>query len=376
MANTARAGRSGEIVEPNGCVGILGGGQLGRMLAIAAARLGIRTHIYAPETDSPAFQVAGSRTLASFVDEEALKEFSAAVDVVTYEFENVPVETVDMLERFGATVLPDARALAVAQDRLVEKDFINAIGARTAPYCGVEDLASLEAALAAIGRPAILKTRRLGYDGKGQTVIGRERADLGLAWEQAKKKAWDEIGAQPSILEGSIDFTCEISVIGARGATGDIALYEPTENTHRGGILRRSVVPATVTIETAEEARRITAEVLSRLDYIGVIGVEFFVLEDGAVLVNEFAPRVHNSGHWTIDACAISQFEQHIRAVCGWPLGDPVRHSDAFMENLIGDEVEQWRDAAKHRQLCVHLYGKGEARPGRKMGHVTQVKRR
>lgn len=364
------------IIAPGGTVGILGGGQLGRMLALSAARLGLNAHIFAPEEKSPAVAVTATRSIAPYTDEAALEAFASAVDIVTYEFENVPVETVETLTRFGAKVSPGARALAVAQDRLVEKEFMRALGAGTAPFHAVDDLTSLEDGLRRIGRPAILKTRRLGYDGKGQTTIGERDGDLALTWEEAKKKAWGEIGAQPSILEGFIDFHCEISVIGARAANGDIALYEPSQNRHRGGILRTSTVPAAITDETADEARRIAAAMLAELDYVGVMGIEFFVLDDGSLLVNEFAPRVHNSGHWTMDACAVSQFEQHIRAVCGWPLGDPVRHSDAVMENLIGVDVEGWRDCAKTRQLCLHLYGKKEVRAGRKMGHVTQVKRR
>ncbi|MGE0408088.1 MAG: 5-(carboxyamino)imidazole ribonucleotide synthase [Amphiplicatus sp.] len=364
------------LVKPNGVVGVLGGGQLGRMLALAAARLGLKTHIYAPEEDGPAMQVAACRTVAAYTDESALAAFAGAVDVVTYEFENVPAATVETLSGLGARVAPGAKALAVAQDRLVEKDFIRSIGARTAPYCAVDDLASLEAGLRQLGRPAILKTRRLGYDGKGQTLIGDANGDLALTFEEAKKKAWEEIGAQPSILEGFVDFECEISVIGARAAGGDVALYDPPENRHRGGVLRTSIAPAGVDDETAEEARRVTALMLAALDYVGVIGVEFFVLKKGGVLVNEFAPRVHNSGHWTIDACSCSQFEQHIRAICGWPLGDAARHSDAVMENLIGQEADQWRDIARMRGLSLHLYGKDAPRPGRKMGHVTQLKRR
>lgn len=363
-------------IPPNGVIGILGGGQLGRMLALDAARLGLRTHIFAPDDPCPAADVVARRTIASYTDEAALAAFARAVDVVTYEFENVPAETVTLLEGFGARVAPGAKALAVAQDRLVEKDFINRIGAKTAPYFPVDDIASLEEGLKKIGRPAILKTRRLGYDGKGQTTIGDNAKDLGLTWEEAKKKAWDEIGARPSILEGFIDFACEISVIGARARNGDIALYDPPQNKHRGGILRTSTVPASVNVQTIAEAQRIAAQMLEKLDYVGVMGAEFFVLENGALLVNEFAPRVHNSGHWTMDACAVSQFEQHIRAVAGWPLGDPARHSDAVMENLIGEEAEGWRDLAKMPQLGVHLYGKADPRTGRKMGHVTQVKRR
>lgn len=340
---------------------------------MAAARLGLRTHIYAPEEDSPAFDICAARTVASYDDPQALDVFARAVDAVTYEFENVPADTVERLAGFGVPVAPGAKALAIAQDRLHEKDFVRSIGARTAPYHAVDDLASLETGLKKIGRPAILKTRRFGYDGKGQTMIPADDGDLSLAWEEANRKAWEEIGARPSILEGFVDFVCEISVIGARGADGDIALYDPPENRHRGGILRTSIAPASVSEATADEARRIVAKMLSALDYVGVIGVEFFVLKDGSVLVNEFAPRVHNSGHWTLDACAVSQFEQHIRAVAGWPLGDTARHSDAVMENLIGDEAESWRECARTRQLCVHLYGKSEPRPGRKMGHVTQL---
>ncbi len=365
-----------KIVEPNGVVGILGGGQLGRMLALAAARVGLRAHVFAPDEHCPAAAVASARTIASYTDENALATFARAVDVVTYEFENVPAATVDGLVSIGARVAPGGKALAVAQDRLIEKDFVNAIGGGTAPYRAVDDLVSLEAALKALGRPAILKTRRLGYDGKGQNLISAEAEDLALAWEDAKKKAWKEIGAQPSILEDFVDFECEISVIGARAASGDIALYDPPENRHRCGILRTSIVPAAISEATAESARRVTARMLAELDYVGVIGVEFFVLGDGSILVNEFAPRVHNSGHWTIDACRCSQFEQHIRAVCGWPLGDPARHSDAIMENLIGAETEGWLDITRSRDLCLHLYGKDEPRPGRKMGHVTRLRRR
>lgn len=363
-------------VPPNGVIGVLGGGQLGRMLAMAAARLGLRTHILAPDDPCPAADVVARRTIASYTDEAALAAFAREVDVVTYEFENVPAETVTILERLGARVAPGAKALAIAQDRLAEKEFVNAIGARTAPFYAIDDLASLESGLKAIGRPAILKTRRFGYDGKGQTTIGDESEDLGLTWQEANRKAWDEIGARPSILESFIDFDCEISVIGARARDGDIALYDPPQNRHRGGILRTSIAPAPVSAETVAEAQRIAALMLERLDYVGVIGVEFFVLANGALLVNEFAPRVHNSGHWTLDACAVSQFEQHIRAVAGWPLGDPARHSDAVMENLIGEEANDWPDLAKMPQLAVHLYGKGDPRPGRKMGHVTQIKRR
>lgn len=361
------------IVEPGGTVGILGGGQLGRMLALAAAQLGLKTHIYCPEENAPASAVSTASTTAAYTDEKALTAFAKAVDVVTYEFENVPVEAVALLTDAGAMVRPGALALEKAQDRLHEKDFINKIGAKTAPYHAVDDLASLEAGLNAVGRPAILKTRRLGYDGKGQTRITSEDADLPGAFEKAIEFAWSEVGAAPSILEGFVPFTCEISVIGARNANGDIQLYDPAENVHTSGILKTSSVPAAASPASIEQARKVTADILTQLDYVGVIGVEFFVLSDDTVIVNEYAPRVHNSGHWTMDACAVSQFEQHIRAVAGWPLGDPARHSNAVMENLIGDEVNAWRTLANEAQTCVHLYGKQEARPGRKMAHVNRL---
>lgn len=361
------------IVEPGGTVGILGGGQLGRMLAVAAAQLGLKAHIYCPEENAPACAVAAASTTASYTDETALAAFAEAVDVVTYEFENVPVEAVALLTKAGAIVRPGAQALEKAQDRLLEKDFVNKIGAETASYHPVDDLTSLEAGLNAVGRPAILKTRRLGYDGKGQTRITSDDADLSDAYKKAIEFAWAEVGAAPSILEGFVPFTREISVIGARSVDGAVALYDPAENVHSDGILKTSTVPTVASTTSVDNARRVTGDILTELDYVGVIGVEFFVLKDDSVIVNEFAPRVHNSGHWTLDACAVSQFEQHIRAVAGWPLGDPARHSSAVMENLIGDEVHAWRSLAEEPQTCVHLYGKKEARPGRKMAHVTRI---
>ena len=362
-----------DIVEPNGTIGVMGGGQLGRMLALAAARLGLKTHIFCPDDACPAGDVAAAVTKADYTDEKALADFAGAVDAITYEFENVPAQAVAFLTAAGARVRPGAAALEKAQDRLFEKDFINAIGARTAAYYPVEDLASLEAGLAKIGGPAILKTRRLGYDGKGQTRIHPEEADLPGAYQKAIEFAWAEVGAAPSILESFVPFEKEISIIGARAADGTVKLYDPAENVHRDGILKTSRAPAGVAPSTADKARAVTADILAKLDYTGVIGVEFFALKDGEVVVNEFAPRVHNSGHWTLDACAVSQFEQHMRAVAGWPLGDPARHSDAVMENLIGDEVEAWRAVALEPNACVHLYGKHEARPGRKMGHATRI---
>lgn len=361
------------LVAPGGVIGVLGGGQLGRMLALAAARLGLRTHIYTPEKESPAADVAARVTIGSYTDEEKLRDFAETADVITYEFENVPAETIDILAGAKAHVAPGGRALATAQDRLVEKQFVNSLGAATAKFFPVDDVQSLEEGLRLIGRPAILKTRRLGYDGKGQTTIGAGDRDLALAWEDANRKAWEEIGARPSILEGFIDFAMEISIIGARGQNGEIRCYDAPRNYHQGGILRRSVVPSKAPPAAIGEAISIASKMLVELDYVGVIGVEFFVLRSGGVVVNEFAPRVHNSGHWTIDACQCSQFEQHVRAVAGWSLGDPRRHSDAEMLNLIGDEATNWRAYAAEAQTSVHLYGKREISSGRKMGHVTRL---
>lgn len=360
-------------VPPNGWIGVLGGGQLGRMLAMAAARLGLKTCILTPERDAPASFCAAETVIAGFDDGDALARFARRSDVVTYEFENVPAETVAILEGLGARVAPGARALAIAQDRLIEKEFIRSIGARTADFYPVDDATTLGEGLIAVGRPAILKTRRLGYDGKGQTAIGPQSDPLDATWDAAVTKAWDEIGARPSILEGFVDFSCEISVIGARARGGAIALYDAPENVHRSGILRTSRVPARAPRAAVEAAQRITSRMLAELDYVGVIGVEFFVLKNGDVLVNEFAPRVHNSGHWTLDACVCSQFEQHVRAVCGWPLGDVTRHSDATMENLIGAQADDWKTPASERGASLHLYGKEPPLPGRKMGHLTRL---
>ncbi|WP_425409148.1 5-(carboxyamino)imidazole ribonucleotide synthase [Hyphococcus sp.] len=361
------------IVQPNGTIGILGGGQLGRMLATAAAQLGLRTHIFCPDDRAPAFDVSSAATSASYDDETALTEFVNAVDVITYEFENVPAGAVAFLNTMNAIVRPGAKALQISQDRLLEKDFVNAIGAKTADYHAVDNLDSLNAGLAKVGRPAILKTRRLGYDGKGQTRITNEDSDISAAYQQAIKFAWAEVGAEPSILEAYVPFEREISIIAARGQNGDIQLYDPAENVHVDGILHTSSVPASISGRTAEKAKTVAGAMLNELDYVGVIGVEFFVLADGDVVVNEYAPRVHNSGHWTLDGCAVSQFEQHIRAVAGWPLALPHRHSDAVMQNLIGRDSDRWRELAAEQDTCIHLYGKCDARAGRKMGHVTRI---
>jgi 5-(carboxyamino)imidazole ribonucleotide synthase len=354
-------------LAPGDTIGILGGGQLGRMLALAAAPLGLGVHVYAPEADSPAFAVAARHTIARYDDEAALNAFAASVDAVTYEFENIPVETVRFLDA-RVPVRPGAKALKVAQDRLEEKNLARALGALTAPFAAVLTADELDRALAEIGAPAVLKTTRFGYDGKGQ-------AKLGSAAEAPAALA--AMNGQQAILEGFIDFRLEISVVAARGLDGAFAAFDPTENEHRHHILHRSVAPAGVSDVTAERALATARAIADALDYVGVLGVEFFVVGAGAeerLLVNEIAPRVHNSGHWTQDGAVTSQFEQHVRAVAGWPLGSPARlGAAAQMINLIGDEAEQWGAILADPRAKLHLYGKRESRPGRKMGHVNRI---
>ena len=354
---------SGPLV-PGARIGVLGGGQLGRMLSLAAAPLGYTCHIFAPEADPPAAQVAAALTTADYDDLAALDRFAAAVDVVTYEFENVPAATVAHLAQV-VPVRPGARPLEVAQDRLAEKDFARAQGAGTAPYRAVGSQAELAAALEEIGRPGVLKTRRMGYDGKGQAVI-REGDDVAQAWAAMRDR--------PAILEGFVAFDREISVIAARGLDGVVVAYPPVENSHEDGILRHSRVPASVSPELARRATETVSGFLQALDYVGVLAVEFFVAGD-ELLVNEMAPRVHNSGHWSIEGAVTSQFEQHIRAVCGLPLGSPALTGSAEMRNLIGDEAADVARYLGEADCHLHLYGKAEARPGRKMGHVTWVRR-
>jgi 5-(carboxyamino)imidazole ribonucleotide synthase len=342
-------------------IGILGGGQLGRMLSVAAARLGYRAHVFEPGADPPAGDVCASVTRAPYDDVAALRGFAESVAVVTYEFENVPAKALDVIEPL-CPIRPGRRALAISQDRLAEKTFLTDIGLKTAPFAAVTTLAEIEAALTRTGMPAILKTRRLGYDGKGQVCIAAPaEAEAALAAMQ---------GAE-AILEGWVGFSHEVSVIAARGTDGRIAAYDPGENLHEGGILRRTTVPARLSRAEATDAVLIAARILNALDYVGVIGVELFVTPRGFV-VNEFAPRVHNSGHWTQTGCLVDQFEQHVRAIAGWPLGDGARHSDVEMENLIGDDVLRLAEIARE-PAAIHLYGKGEVRPGRKMGHVNRI---
>jgi 5-(carboxyamino)imidazole ribonucleotide synthase len=342
-------------VEPGGTIGILGGGQLGRMLSLAAARLGLKTHIYSDEPDAPAFAVSAVRTHAAYRHEASLAAFARDVDVITFEFENVPSETVEFLARLKPTH-PDAHALAATQDRLKEKNFLGGLGIATTRYAGVSGIAQARAALAGIGTPAILKTRRFGYDGKGQARI---------TCDNELESALESIHGAPAILERLVDFACEC-------ADGSFAAYDPPENVHREQILRRSQVPSRLTPAQCAGATAIARTIADALAYVGVLAVEFFVTEDGGLLVNEIAPRVHNSGHWTLEACMVSQFEQHIRAVAGWPLGDPSRHSNAEMVNLIGAQAEEWK-ALCAQPVALHLYGKHEIRPGRKMGHFTRL---
>lgn len=350
-------------LPPGATIGILGSGQLGRMLAVAASRLGLHVHIYDP-APGPASEVARHTTTAPWNDTAALTAFATGVDVVTYEFENIPTAALDTIEALRP-IRPNRTALATSQDRIAEKDFLTGIGLVTAPYAPVTTAADLDAALATIGTPAILKTTRLGYDGKGQArILTPADAPAALAAMQ---------GA-PAVLEGFVQFDREVSVIAARSTTGQIAAYDPGENVHDAGILRTTTVPARLTPAQRSDAVLIAARVLNALDYIGVLGVELFVTPRG-LIVNEIAPRVHNSGHWTQAGCTVDQFEQHIRAVAGWALGDGSRFADVTMENLIGDDILRVPRIATERDTSLHLYGKAEARAGRKMGHVNRIRR-
>ena len=349
------------IVKPGGIIGIIGGGQLGRMLALAAARLGLKTCIYNDEANAPAFQVTPLQLAAPYDDRAMLTGFAQICDVITFEFENLPADSLAYLAGLKP-MRPGPRALQTTQDRLSEKQFVQSLGLATASFAGVASADDARRAFGAMAGRAILKTRTLGYDGKGQAKVSSAE-DAGKALERFK-------GA-PCILEGFVDFAFEASVVAARGADGAFAAYDPPENIHENHILRRSIVPGRLTPAQSDQAKAMAKKIADALDYVGVLAVELFVRHDGALLVNEIAPRVHNSGHWTIEACACSQFEQHIRAVAGWPLGDPTRHADAVMENIIGAEIEAWESLAKSGAL--HLYGKREARLGRKMGHVTRL---
>jgi 5-(carboxyamino)imidazole ribonucleotide synthase len=350
-----------DMLPTGSTIGILGGGQLGRMLSVAASRLGYKTHIYEPGA-APAGDVAAKVTQGSYDDLDALAAFAASVDLITYEFENIPADALDVLSD-TTPLYPSRRALEVSQDRLTEKTFLTGIGLTTAPFAPVDSAEDLAKAIAQIGTPAILKTRRFGYDGKGQArILSPDDAD----------RAFADMAGAPAILEGFIDFNREISVIAARGRDGAIACYDPGENVHEHGILATTTVPAAIPASLRSDAVLLAARILNALDYVGVMGVELFVTAGGLV-VNEIAPRVHNSGHWTQAGCAVDQFEQHIRAVTGWPLGDGERHANVVMENLIGAEVDKAPTLAGEPGVQVHLYGKADTRPGRKMGHVNRV---
>ena len=352
-------------LAPGSTIGILGGGQLGRMLSLAAAQLGYRCCILDPDPEAPAADVSAAHIVADFLDQAALARFANAVDVVTYEFENVPVEATRRLER-TVPVRPGIEALALAQDRLLEKDFVTSLGGQTAPFGVINEAADIVRHLEAFGgRKAILKTRRMGYDGKGQVLLN--------AAEQAQA-AWTEIGQVPAVLEGFVDFDSEVSVLIARGADGTMAPYGPIHNVHTSGILHESRIPAPLSPGAAIDAVSLARRIATRLDYVGLLAVEMFVTGDGVVF-NEMAPRVHNSGHWTIEGSVTSQFENHIRAICGLPLGNSMPTGNVLMRNLIGAEASQWPTLLADEDAHLHLYCKREARPGRKMGHVTWVRR-
>jgi 5-(carboxyamino)imidazole ribonucleotide synthase len=352
-------------LPPGSMIGVIGGGQLGRMLALAAARLGFDVTILEPEPASPASRVSARTLEAPYDDAEALKTLAVTCDVVTFEFENVPAAVVERLEMLGALAAPGRRPLAVAQDRVSEKDFFRDQGIATTDFAAITSAADISQALPRLGVRALLKTRREGYDGKGQTwVEGPEDAQAAFA----------RIGGKPAILEARVPFVRELSVIAARGRAGDIACYPLGENHHQNGVLRTTLAPARASDATREQAIAIATRTLEALDYVGVMGVELFELENGSLVVNEFAPRVHNSGHWTQDGCEVDQFEQHVRAIAGWPLGKTDALAEVEMTNLLGFEADDWQTLAADPSARVWLYGKREARDGRKMGHVNRLR--
>jgi len=351
-------------LAPGAVIGIIGGGQLGRMSAMAAARLGYRVHVFSPEADGPAAQVSAASTVADYADLEALRRFADAVDVITFEFENLPADSLELLESLKP-VRPGPRILAISQDRLLEKQFLNNAGIATAPWAKVESEAELDAAVAKLGLPLVLKTTRLGYDGKGQALL-RAAEDLAPAYARLAPK--------PLVLEGFVTFAAEVSVMVARGVDGTVVTYDAVENRHKHHILDLTLAPAPLPQDLLAEAQDIARRVAEALELVGILGVEMFVTADGRLLVNEIAPRPHNSGHWTMDACPCGQFEMHIRAVAGLPLPPAMRHSDAVMKNLIGPEdMALWPRILATPGLIPHHYGKAEARPGRKMGHFNRL---
>jgi 5-(carboxyamino)imidazole ribonucleotide synthase len=350
------------LIAPGATIGILGGGQLGRMLALAAASMGYRVHVLAPEPELPAGDVAAEVTRAAYDDRAALDRFAASVDVVTFEFENIDVAAIEHLAT-RVPMRPGAASLEVAQDRLAEKTFVAGLGGRPVPFRAVDSRADLDAAIAELGCPAVLKTRRMGYDGKGQVRITRPGDG---------DAAWAALGGQPAVLEAWVTYSHEFSVVLARGLDGEIAVWPVPHNRHVGGILDTSQVPAPAPVlAQAAEAEALARQVADALDHVGVLTLEFFACADGPCF-NEMAPRVHNSGHWTIEGARASQFENHIRAVCGVPLGSTeMTAPQALMKNLLGDDVHDWHSILADPRAHLHLYGKSEVKPGRKMGHVT-----
>jgi 5-(carboxyamino)imidazole ribonucleotide synthase len=345
-------------------IGILGDGQLGRMLSQAASRLGFRVAIYGPDADSPAAGVSAVSVVGGYRDEAALKAFADQCDVITLEFENIPVETIDFLTGIGKVVAPSSRALGITQDRVREKTFARKTGVATVDFAEIDSEADIAPALLRLGAPALLKTRREGYDGKGQVWVNSA---------EDAASAWTAIGAKPAILEARADFDREISVVAARGFDGEVKAFPIGENHHVGGILATTTAPADLSAERHEAAHDIARKVLDGLDYVGVLAVELFVLRSGGVLLNEIAPRVHNSGHWTQEGCVCDQFEQHVRAVAGWPLGDVTARCRVEMTNLLGDDILNWRELAAESGARLHVYGKALPRPGRKMGHINRI---
>jgi len=352
-----------KIIKPGSTIGIIGGGQLGRMAASAASSLGYHVHIYTDKDDSPASHVTDKTITASYTDKKALHKFASHVDVVTFEFENIPHESVKVLEEH-VPVRPSWKVLHVSQNRLREKDFINSIGIKTAPYKKIKSAKDLRSAHKEIATRCILKTVEMGYDGKGQFII-----DDDTDYE----KLWDEINIGTGVLEGMVKFTKEISVIIARGIDGKSECFPPSHNIHKGGILDTSVAPADISDKLSDNAKKIAEKIANELDLIGMIAVEMFITENEDILVNEIAPRPHNSGHWTMDGAITSQFEQFIRAVCGLPLGNPAAHSKVEMQNLIGEDVNSWEELIKNPNNKIHLYGKKKIAKGRKMGHVNKI---
>lgn len=352
------------FIPPGSTLGIIGGGQLGRMLCQAASRLGYRTHVFTPEKESPASQVATETTVAAYDDVAALERFARRVQVVTFEFENIPHASLAALESL-VPVRPSARLLMISQNRLREKAFVNEQGIGTTAFAPVYRAEDIPLALRVVGAPAVLKTTEMGYDGKGQ-----EKIELGTDTD----RAWRKLNTKEAILEAFVNYEMEISVIVARNAGGEVRTYDPVQNVHTNHILDTTTAPAPISLQLAEEARRIAVKLAEASDLIGLLAVEMFLTGDNKILVNELAPRPHNSGHWTMDACVTGQFEQHVRAVCNLPLGSTDRICDAVMRNLIGAEVEKWRDFLDESAARLHLYGKKEARAGRKMGHVTFLK--